>query len=207
MTAWQDQSLWQSIICSTLSYTPLTPQCYPHLHHTLNCICALQKDLPCPAHAGELEALSQNNISIWCWRWCSSYELLSCPAPEHYKSSSLTVILLGAGWDFIEPENLKVRGKPFNVLEMKVNHCHHTRDLLKGIRAENVHTESTELKFHFSLWNIWIFVIISQSLDFSRPDPGQAPWCVMSPDTGPGITKTLDRALKISWTFGICVTF
>ena len=128
-------------------------------------------------------SLSLNNISIWCWRWCSSYELLSCPAPEHYKSSSPTVILLWAGWDFIESENS--RGKPFNVLEMKVSHCRLTRDLLKGIRAENVHTESTELKFHFSLWNIWIFVIISQSLDFSRLDPGQAPWCVMSPDTGP----------------------
>lgn len=145
------------------------------------------------SHAAGLEALSRNNISIWCWRWCSSYELLSCPAPEHYKSSSPTVILLWAGWDFIESDNSRVRGKPFNVLEMKVSHCRHTRDLLKGIRAENVHTESTELKFHFSLWNIWIFVIISQSLDFSRLDPGQAPWCVMSPDT-------LAPALEKLWT-------
>ena len=172
MTAWQAQSLWQSIIllhsqlhCITL-LSPHSWQWYTHLHRTLNCICALQKDLPCPPHA-----LSQNNISILSWWWCSSYELLSCPTLEHYKSSSLTVILWWAGWDFIESDNLRVRRKPFNVLEMKVSLCHHIRDLLKGIRAENVHTESTELKFHFSLWNIWIFVIISQSLDSPRPGP------------------------------------
>ena len=131
------------------------------------------------AESQHKRAAGRHNISIWCWGWCSSYELLSCSAPEHYKSSSPTVILWWAGWDFIESDNLRVRGKPFNVLEMKVSHCRLTRDLLKGIRAENVHTESTELKFHFSLWNIWIFVIISQSLDFSRLDPGQARgvWC------------------------------
>ena len=185
MTAWQAQSLWQSIILlhSQLRITPHSRQCYTHLHRTLNCICALQKDLPCTPHAAGHWTLSQNNISIWCWWWCSSYELLSCSAPEHYKSSSVTVILLWAGWDFIESDNLGVRRKPFNVLEMRVSHCHRTRDLLKGIRAENVHTESTELKFHFSLWNIWIFVIISQSLDSPRLDTGRAPRCVMSPDT------------------------
>ena len=91
----------------------------------------------------------------------------SCHVPEHYKSSSVTVILLWAGWRVERERDRYSLSSRDHLMSLKWKSTIVIADLWRGIRAENVHTESTELKFHFLLWNIWIFVIISQSCDFS----------------------------------------